>query len=303
MNTNFLTKLSFAVLLILFITFNHSAIAQKDNLKKKIEAISKDAKGIVGVGIMDLTSRETILINEKHKFPMQSVFKFPLGMTVLDQVDKGKLTLDQKIHVTKEDLNPDTWSPLQKKYPEGNVDVTIEELLSYTVSNSDNNTCDILFKLVGGPEKVQDYMRELGIKEMNIVATEAGMSKGWNVQYTNWCRPSAMLKLLDVFYQGKNLSKTSSDFLWKIMTETTTGPNKMKGLLPADAKVAHKTGASGTNDKGIMAATNDVGIMTLPNSKQIAVVVYVSDTPVDEKTRDGVIAQIAKAAWDYYLKM
>jgi len=150
---------------------------------------------------------------------------------------------------------------------------------------------------------VQDYMRELGIKEMNIVATEAGMSKGWNVQYTNWCRPSAMLKLLDVFYQGKNLSKTSSDFLWKIMTETTTGPNKMKGLLPADAKVAHKTGASGTNDKGIMAATNDVGIMTLPNSKQIAVVVYVSDTPVDEKTRDGVIAQIAKAAWDYYLKM
>jgi len=303
MNTNFLTKLSFAVLLILFVTFNHSAIAQKDNLKKKIEAISKDAKGIVGVGIMDLTSRETILINEKHKFPMQSVFKFPLGMTVLDQVDKGKLTLDQKIHVTKEDLNPDTWSPLQKKYPEGNVDVTIEELLSYTVSNSDNNTCDILFKLVGGPEKVQDYMRELGIKEMNIVATEAGMSKGWNVQYTNWCRPSAMLKLLDVFYQGKNLSKTSSDFLWKIMTETTTGPNKMKGLLPADAKVAHKTGASGTNDKGIMAATNDVGIMTLPNSKQIAVVVYVSDTPVDEKTRDGVIAQIAKAAWDYYLKM
>jgi len=303
MNTNFLTKLSFAVLLILFVTFNHSAIAQKDNLKKKIEAISKDAKGIVGVGIMDLTSRETILINEKHKFPMQSVFKFPLGMTVLDQVDKGKLTLDQKIHITKEDLNPDTWSPLQKKYPEGNVDVTIEELLSYTVSNSDNNTCDILFKLVGGPDKVQDYMRELGIKEMNIVATEAGMSKGWNVQYTNWCRPSAMLKLLDVFYQGKNLSKTSSDFLWKIMTETTTGPNKMKGLLPAGAKVAHKTGASGTNDKGIMAATNDVGIMTLPNSKQIAVVVYVSDTPVDEKTRDGVIAQIAKAAWDYYLKM
>ena len=303
MNTNFLTKLSFTVLLILFVTFNHSAIAQKENLRKKIEAISKDAKGIVGVGIMDLTSREMILINEKHKFPMQSVFKFPLGMAVLDQVDKGKLTLDQKIHVTKEDLNPDTWSPLQKKYPEGNVDVTIEELLSYTVSNSDNNTCDILFKLVGGPVKVQDYMRELGIKEMNIVATEAGMSKGWNVQYTNWCRPSAMLKLLDVFYQGKNLSKTSSDFLWKIMTETTTGPNKMKGLLPADAKVAHKTGASGTNDKGIMAATNDVGIMTLPNSKQIAVVVYVSDTPVDEKTRDGVIAQIAKAAWDYYLKM
>lgn len=300
---NFLTRQSFAVLFSLAFISNHSAIAQKDNLKKKIETISKEAKGIVGVGIMNLKNRETIVLNDKHKFPMQSVFKFPLGMAVLDQVDKGKLTLDQKIHVTNEELNPDTWSPLQKKFPEGNIDVTIEELLSYTVSNSDNNACDILFKLVGGPEKVQEYVRGLGIKEMNIVATEAGMAKGWEVQYTNWCRPSAMLKLLDVFYQGKNLSKTSSDFLWKIMTETTTGPDKIKGLLPKDTKVAHKTGASGTNDKGIMAATNDVGILTLPNGEQIAIVVYVSETPVDEKTRDGVIAQIAKATWDYYLKM
>lgn len=85
------------------------------------------------------------------------------------------------------------------------------------------------------------------------------------------------------------------------MTETSTGPNKIKGLLSKDAVVAHKTGASGTNDKGITAASNDVGIMTLPNGKHIAVVLYVSNTPADEKTRDGVMAKVAKAAWDYYL--
>lgn len=249
---------------------------------------------------MDLKTKETILLNEDHKFPMQSVFKFPLGMAVMNQVDKGKLTLGQKVHVTKQELDPNTWSPLQKKYPEGNVDLTIEELISYTVSQSDNNGCDILFKLLGGPKKVDEYIKSIGVKEMNIVATEAEMSTGWDVQYTNWSRPSGMLKLLDTFYQSQKLSKPSTDFLWKILNETTTGPNKMKGLLPKDAKVAHKTGQSGTNDKGIMAATNDVGIMTLPNGKQIAVVVYVSETPVDEKTRDGVIAQITKAAWDHY---
>lgn len=280
--------------------FVNAASGQIDHLKREIMTISEEAKGIVGVGIMDLQSKEMILLHEDHQFPMQSVYKFPLGMAVMNQIDKGQLTLQQKVHVSKEDLNPKTWSPLQKKYPEGNMDMTIEELLRYTVSQSDNNACDILFMLVGGPAKVDDYVKGLGIKEISIVATEEEMSKDWNVQYTNWSRPSGMLKLLDVFHSSGKLSKTSTDFLLKTLTETSTGPNKMKGLLPKDAVVAHKTGMSSRNDKGVLAATNDVGMMTLPNGKQIAVVVYVSETPVDDKTSDFVIAKITKAAWDYY---
>lgn len=303
MNRGIYTRRLYWNILVAVTFLANNAFAQKDDFKKKITLITKEAKGIVGVGIMDLKSRETLLLNDKHKFPMQSVFKFPLAMAVLDQVDKSKLLLTQKIHIAKTDLNPDTWSPLQKKFPEGDFDVSIEELLSYTVSQSDNNACDILFKLVGGPENVNTYIHSLGVKDINIVATEEEMSKGWAVQYTNWCKPSAMLQLLDVFYEGKTLSKSSNDFLMKIMVETSTGPNKIKGLLPKDTKVAHKTGASGTNDKGITAASNDVGIITLPNGKDIAVVLFVSDTPVDEKTRDGVMAKVAKAAWDYYLKM
>jgi len=293
----FLSVLLFASLTC----FNQLAFSQKDDFKKEIETIIAEAKGVVGVGIMDLKSRETLLINDNHKFPMQSVFKFPLAMAVLDQVDKGKIKLSEKVHITKQDLNPNTWSPIQKKFPEGNIDLTVAELLSYTVSQSDNNGCDILFKLVGGTKNVQSYVHGLGVKNIEIVATEEEMSKGWDVQFTNWCKPSAMLQLLDIMHQGNKLSKSSNDFLTKIMTETTTGPNKIKGLLPKDAVVAHKTGASGTNDKGITAASNDAGIMTLPNGKHIAVVLYVSNSPADEKTRDGVMAKVAKAAWDYYL--
>lgn len=303
MNRTLLQKLIFAFLLIQSVAFNDHVFAQKDNFKKRITAISREAKGIVGVGIMDLKTHETLVLNGKHKFPMQSVFKFPLAMAVLDQVDKGKLSLSDKIHVSKEELNPQTWSPLQKKYPEGNIDVTVGELISYTVSMSDNNACDILFKLIGGPKNVDNYVHTLGIKDISIVATEAEMAKQWDVQYTNWCKPQAMLQLLEIFNKGEKLSKSSNDFLMKVMLETSTGPNKIKGLLPKDTQVAHKTGASGSNEKGITAASNDVGIMSLPNGRQIAIVVYVSETQVDEKTRDGVIAQIAKAAWDHYLTM
>jgi len=302
MNSRIQLKVFPLFMIALFLLTNNNVNAQKQHeiFRQKIEKILPQAKGTVGVAIMGLEDRETFLFNEGLKYPMQSVYKFPLAMAVLNQVDKGKLSLNQKIHITPKDLLPNTWSPIREKYPKGNVDLKLSEILAYTVSQSDNNGCDILFRLIGGTKKVDAYIHSLGIKSIAIAATEEEMHKDWNAQFANWCKPRAMLRLLEIFYKGKALSKTSNDFLWKIMTETTSGPNKIKGLLPKSASVAHKTGLSDTKD-GVLAATNDAGIMTLPNGEHVAIVVFVSNTPVDEKTRDGVIAQISKAAWDYYL--
>lgn len=289
-----------ARILVLLLLFPTLIFAQQAKLRSEIETISKQANGIVGVGIMDLKTRETLLINQDHKFPMQSTFKFPLAMAVLDLVDKGKYKLDQKIHVTKSQLDPDTHSPMRDKRPGQDFDITIGELLSYSVSESDNNACDILFELAGGTKKVNDYIHALGVKDIAILATEREMKAGWNVQYTNFARPSAYLQLLEMVYKGKALSKSSHDFLWKILVAGPTGLKRIKGLLPEGTVVAHKTGTSGTNDKGVAAATNDLGIIKLKNKKDIAVVVFVSDAAAKIETRELVIAQIAKAAADYY---
>jgi beta-lactamase class A len=111
-----------------------------------------------------------------------------------------------------------------------------------------------------------------------------------------------MTFLLEQFYKGKILSKASTDFLYKIMTETSTGPKRLKGLLPEGTIVAHKTGSSPTNDEGLSPATNDVGIITLPNGKHLAIAVFVCNSTDDEPTREATIAKIAKAAWDFYSK-
>ena len=290
----------YPLLVVLCLVNPKFATAQSDQFKQKIEEIVSSSKGEIGIAVMGLESREKYLFRGGQKFPMQSVFKFPLAMAVLDQVDKGKLSLDQKILITKVDLEPKTWSPLKVKFPDGNIDLTLAEMLGYTVSQSDNITCDILFKLVGGTATVDKYMKSIGVKGIAIVATEMEMSKQWNVQFTNWCQPSAMLQLLDIFYQGKKLSKSSNAFLFKIMTETTTGPNQIKGLLPKEVSVAHKTGSSGTNANGITAATNDVGIITLPNGKHLAVVLFLTNSLDPKEKRDELMAQIARASFDYY---
>lgn len=285
--------------LLLFISLRPQDIRAQDSLKSQIIEISKQSKGIVGVSILGIETRDTLNYNGNARLVMHSVMKFPIAMTVLNLVDKGKYRLDQKMKLGKGDMHPNTWSPMRDKYPNG-TEITVGELLSYMVSQSDNDACDFLLKKLGGPQTVENYLHGLGINGINIVASEGDMAKAWEVQYTNWCKPAEIVRLLDIFYQGKTLSKSSNDFLYKIMTETTTGPKRIKGLLPSAAVVAHKTGTSGTNDEGLTPATNDAGIITLPNGKHLAIAVFVCNSKADEATRQLVIAQIAKAAWDTY---
>ncbi|MBS1504359.1 MAG: class A beta-lactamase, subclass A2, partial [Bacteroidetes bacterium] len=262
---------------------------------------STEAKGIVGVSILNIETGDTINYNAHSRLVMHSVFKFPIALTVLNLVDKGKYKLDEKMKIRKSDMRPNTWSPLRDKYPSG-AEIPLSEILGYMVSQSDNTACDYLLKKIGGPQVVEDYIHSLGVKGIAIKASEADMAAAWEVQYTNWAKPADLVKLLDLFYGGKVLSKASNDFLYKIMTETTTGPKRIRGLLPKDAVVAHKTGTSPTNDAKLTPATNDIGIITLPNGKHLAVAIMICNSTADEAARDGVIAKIAKAAWDYYGK-
>lgn len=272
---------------------------QSEILRKKIVNLVNNFPGKVGVAMVGLEFFDSLSINGHHRFPMQSVYKFPLAMAVLNQVDKGAFTLDQKIHLTRRDLLPKTWSPLRDKYPRGNVNVTLREILQQTVSYSDNNGCDILFRLIGGPKKAQDYIHGLGVKNIAMVSTEKELHKDWNLQFANWTTPLGIAQLLQVFYYRNKLSKTSNDFLWEALTSTTTGPNRLKGLLPPGTEVGHKTGSSGDRN-GLTAATNDVGIITLPNGKHYILAVFVSMTKEKEAAQEKLIAQISKACYDYF---
>lgn len=279
-----------------------SSFSQLSTLRGKIEAIIKDKKATVGVGILNLDSGDTLNLNSSLHFPMQSVFKLHLALAVLNQIDKGKLSLNQMIFVKKSDLLPNLWSPMREKYPEGNISIPLSEILQFTVAQSDNVGCDLLFRLIGGPEKVNQYIHSLGIKDVAIKNPEVEIQADWSLQYKNWTTPSAATNLLEMSYKHKILSKNSYDFLWKTMVQTSTGLTKIKGQLPKEAIVAHKTGYSGINKEGLVGATNDIGIIVLPNGKKFAIAFFISNSTENEKTNDGIMAEITKIVWDYYLE-
>lgn len=270
-------------------------------LAEKINSVIAPFHAQIGVAVLHNEKRDSCVINNKYHYVMQSVYKFHLAVTVLHMVDEGKLSLNQQVVIPKKELQQDTWSPIAEKYKNGDATLTVREILSYTISQSDNIGCDVLFKLVGGTKVVHNYMKQLGITNVAIKATEQQMHENGAKAYTNWTTPSSAAEILQKAYTPAILSESSKKELWKMMEETTTGPKRIKGLLPADAVVGHKTGSSGQDSHGVSVATNDIGMITLPNGEHVFLAVFVNESSEKPDTNDEIIAKIARVVWDYYI--
>lgn len=287
-------------LLFLFIAFQASA-QTTDLLRQKIQQIISAKNAVVGVSITGNNGKDTLSINGDRHFPLQSVFKFHIALAVLSQIDKGNFSLNQKIKVEKKDLLPNLYSPIRDKYPNG-ATLSISEILEYTVSKSDNVGCDLLLKLIGGPKIVENYFVLNNLKDVSIKINEEVQQANWDLQFQNWTTPKAANEVLASFYYNKSklLSKRSYDFLWKVMKETETGKDRLKGQLPANTIVAHKTGTSGANKEGLTAAVNDIGTVFLPNGQHYFISVFVTNSTEDAGTNAKIIADISKATWEYF---
>ena len=284
---------------ILFLLISIFSFAQKAELKKEISKITEGKKATVAVSVLGIDFPfQYNNNNAEKKLPMQSVFKYHIALAVLDLVDKGKLSLDQKVFIKKSELLPNTWSPIREKNPEGNFEMPISELIEYSVAMSDNVGCDVLLRLIGGPKVVNDYIVSKGVKNTQIVYNEELMQSAWKNQYENYTTMKSATRLLKDFYKGKILSKKSTEFLLAVMYRTSTGLNKIVEQLPKYAKVAHKTGSSGKNDAGLTGAENDIAIITLPNGKTYAIAIFVSDSTESYDVNCKMISDISKVVFE-----
>jgi beta-lactamase class A len=218
-------KTIFAFIIILFYL---EANAQQTAVR--LQEIASTLNARVGVSAMVLETGDTISFRAERKYPMQSVYKLPISMAVLAQVDRGKLFLQQMVKVKKSEIIPRGVSPIRIMYPKG-TSLTLTELLRLNVAESDGTACDVLIRLMGGPAGVEAYLRSLGVADMHIATTEmVQISDDW-IQYQNWCRPMATTVLLKKLYSDHVLSKTSTLMLLKWMMESVPGNLRLKGNL------------------------------------------------------------------------
>lgn len=279
---------------------SNTVSSQINFLRTDLQKIASSVNAKVGIAILDFNSGDTLTVNNIYPYPMQSVYKFHLALAVLKKVDARELKLSQPIEIRAEQLHQNTWSPLRDEFPVGDVSLPLSYILKKTVAFSDNNGCDILFNLVGGTNSVDQTIKSLNIENINIAKTELEMHTNYEAQFENWCYPISAVLLLRKLYNGEILLPTTQQYLTELMEQSTTGTERIKGLLPKETIVAHKTGYSGVNEQGITAATNDIGVIYFPNGRKVGIAVFVADSHEDLKTNEKIIAQISKKVWDWY---
>lgn len=289
----------FACILLtsLFSACNINKRNQQKELEQQIEQVLKDKKATVGVAVL---ANDTIIAlhNNQIHFPLFSVFKIHVALAVLDKMDKEHISLDSIMEIKAARMLPNTYSPLRQKFPDQDFSISLRALLKYSISLSDNNACDVLIDYAGGIDKVNSYIKLLGLKDFNLAANEDLMHRDVATQYQNWSTPEAVVRLLDIAGKQTLFATEYKDFLWQILKETSTGTDKLKGQLPPDVIIGHKTGSSDRTPEGVKTADNDAGFIILPNGQEYYITVLVMESQETDQENAAIIARISKIVYD-----
>lgn len=269
-------------------------------LQTTVDSIAKSVKAKIAVASINLETGDTFYYNATDHVPTQSTIKFPLAIMIMKQVDSGKISLDEKFILTKDELKIRGGQTLLEALKGGNS-MKVHSLLEYMTHVSDNISFCGFTRYVGGGKKIEEYIKSTGLQGIGVKQRKGEPYVDFENPYDTWCTPQDMAKLMVKFYKVELLSKTSTDTLRSIMKRTTGGTKRIKGLLPEGTVVAHKTGSSDTKD-GKTIAINDIGIVTLPNGQHVAMAVYLHDIIGDMEYGENVIAVVAKAIFDDAVK-
>ncbi|RXP59445.1 serine hydrolase [Lutibacter sp. HS1-25] len=296
------------------------------SISEKIEKISNGLVGRIGAAAQDLSTGLTVSINGDEPFVMASTYKVAIAVTIFRQVDEGKLKLTDLVDCPSEKMVPGP-NPLVTYLFHPGVKLSIANLLEPMITDSDNSATDFLLEVAGGPQVVTDMLRSIGITDFRvdryvseILRDFYGLEEKAYLPYTlkayakdptlltrqgdrnlkfeqedprDHTTPNAMLQLLLAIDNGTALSEKSREVLLGMMSRTTTGFHRLRGLLPKGTPVADKTGTIG-------GVANDVGFITLPDGRRIAIAVYTKSSTTSEADREKAIAEVTRSIYDFF---
>lgn len=281
-----------SVLSLLFVATSCSSSKHSDDIVAGIQQIITGKNAHIGVAVI-LDNGDTVTVNGSDRFPMLSVYKFPIALAFAQNCRNNSLSFDDSCVVTQSDLNRDTYSPMLEKYgSEDSSKISYRELLAYALQLSDNNASDILLREAGGVRAVRDYLQSLGISGIAVATTEEDMQKDNSLCFENYSTPIAMARLLDLFDTG--YGDTLSVQIKQLMENCATGQNRlMAPYKDTDAVVGHKTGTGWTTPDGHIMAVNDVGYVHLSDGGRYVIAVFIADSQYTMEETEHIIAEIA----------
>lgn len=299
-------------------------------LVDELERLESLSGGTMGVAAVHLESGRRAYLHADESFPMASTYKVPIAVQLLTRVDAGEIALSDMVEVQPGDLHPGSGT-ISGLFDDPGVVLSLHNLLELMLLISDNSATDMTLRAAGGGAAVTERMRRLGIDGIRVdrptsrliadwvgvegvpadgqvtpdewsalardvsPATRARAAEAFSGDPRDTSTPRAMAALLETIWDRRAVGRESTELLLDIMRRVETGEGRLKGVLPPETEVAHKTGTIG-------GTTNDVGIIYLPGAAgHVVAAVFVKDSEIPVEARERAIAQAARAVYDFFL--
>ncbi|WP_225886796.1 serine hydrolase [Pseudanabaena sp. ABRG5-3] len=248
---------------------------------KELAAKEKDLS--MQMMMVDLDSGAYVQIGANQVIAAASTIKTPLLVAFFQDVDAGKIKLDEQLEIT-DDVKVGEAGDFQF-LPTG-TKISALETATQMIIISDNTATNMIIKRLGGNAAVNQRFKSWGLN--NVVVN----NKLPDLEGTNTISTQDMVTLLAMLDKGKLLEPRSRDRFMDIMRRPVTNTLLPKGI-GEEARIIHKTG-------DIRSAVGDAGIVDMPNGKRYAIAVMVKRPDNDQRANE-LIRQISRATYDYFL--
>jgi beta-lactamase class A len=243
----------------------------------------------VSLLVHDFTKDETLLsFGADRKVVSASTIKTPIMLTALDLVQRGKLSLEQRVAVPLSEILDDT-----AVFDMGQKDATLEELLTWMIINSDNTSTNVLIEFLG-TIAINSYCGTLGLKDTVVERKmlDWGAIKAGRNNYTS---ADDQLIVFSKLYHASVLTPELCRLALSILKRQRDFGLALRYLCSADITFAHKTG-------GLDYLEHDTGIFYLPgHDYYFGCFVTDSMSETDENpVAKRLIGRLSKAVYDFY---
>lgn len=274
-----------------------------DKLRSRISELLSERKREVGVAII-LPDGDTLTVNNHERYPLMSVVKFHQALAVADWLEAKGCSVDTILRIGREELRPNTYSPLRDAYPEADsLALSVNELLRYTLQLSDNNAADILFRHIASPATVEQHLRTAWQQDgFGIAVTEEDMHQAPTRGIENWSTPLAAVRLFETFHARRD-STPSLQRIYELMSECRTGLDRLPAPLQGTAtRLLHKTGTGAPTADGQLTGINDAGLVLLPDGRHYSLAVFIRSSAESMPQTTGLIADISRTVYEWVVQ-
>lgn len=274
------------VALLLAITPGFSAASDAGGgdsaILESVKAAEKSLNARIGVAIYDTGSGRKWFYKADKRFPMASTSK---ALTCAALLELGPQSLQARVRISEADLQ--SYAPVTKAMV--GQEISASDLCAAAMKTSDNTAINKVLQQIGGPGAVTSFLRQIGDQTSRLDRNEPSLNEGVPGDPRDTTTPRAMMETLYKLVLGESLAPDARSKLTQWLAGNEVGGPLLRAGIPADWKIADRTGAGGFGTRGVIA------VIWPPHHSPIVAAVYLTETDATMDARNAAIASIGKA--------